>query len=70
MEVAVIIGFVILLLLFIRGSQLRRVDAWVNPPGRVRMRRRYDFWRQSAGTVFSAIFFFVLGVVVCLALHR
>jgi hypothetical protein len=69
-EFVVIIGLVVLVALFFYGSSVRRVDAPVNPPGRVRIRRRYDFWRQSLGTVVSSIFFFVLGVVVCLAVHR
>lgn len=65
-----IIGLVVLALFFITGRQWRRIDAPVNPPGRVRIRRRYDFWQQSAGGILRAIFFVAVGVIAALAIHR
>jgi hypothetical protein len=68
MDILVIIVVVVLSLVILgSATQVKRVDAPVNPPGRVRIRRNYQFWWLSFKGVAGPIFWFVLGLV--LGLH-
>ena len=56
----IIIGLVVVVV--VRASEWRRVDAPVNPPGVVRIRRRYDFWWLRISTIGKDILFILLGL--------
>jgi hypothetical protein len=68
MDGIVIIALAALALFFLAyATQWRRVDAPVNPPGRVRIRRNYQFWWQSTKSFLFPVISFVLGLI--LGLH-
>lgn len=65
MDALVIIVVVVLSLFLVASAmQVKRVDAPVNPPGRVRIRRNYQFWWLSFKGIAAPIFWFVLGLVL------
>jgi hypothetical protein len=66
-QVLVIIGLLALVVAY--ASVWRRVDAPVNPPGVARIRRRYDFWLMSVGTIVRSIVFIAIGVALASVFH-
>jgi hypothetical protein len=63
----IIVVLVVALFIVAEAMQVRRVDAPVNPPGKVRIRRAYQFWWLSFTSVAGPIFWFGIGFV--LGLH-
>ena len=68
--VLVVVIIILAVSLFAYGSGWRRVDAPVNPPGRVRIRRRYDYWAQSGQNILRYIVGIVIGVALAWYFHQ